>query len=102
MRMVILPVKSADLYRECSHTPYIHCANTVTSADKLTITDTSSVYRVLEEQQEKFDEKRESGKFCHTDYIRGADNPAANNPKNPDFREKKKEEEKEEKSLFRV
>ena len=45
------------------HTPYIHCANTVTSNDKLTITDTSSVYRVLEEQQEKFDEKRESGKF---------------------------------------
>ena len=49
------------------HTPYIHCANTVTSNDKLTITDTSSVYRVLEEQQEKFDEKRESGKFLHTD-----------------------------------
>ena len=35
-------------------------------------------------------------------HIRGADNPAANNPKNPDFREKKKEEEEEEKSLFRV
>ena len=33
-------------------------------------------------------------------HIRGADNPAANNPKNPDFREKKKRRRRRKRKVY--